>query len=324
MSLLRSDSPPVDRLTEVGADIRDAVTWSREKADLYAVDQYFREACWTFGDMTEQMLGVALCMLKSEATAGRRLRPALRILREEGFHPVDMVRFRHDRLTIREVWRYQFNIASRERIEAMDVILPSTDTIALVLRDERWTPGALPAAVRLNALKGPADPALRGPEHLRHRLGVVNGLFNFTHISDEPADVLREIAVICDEPRRELMRRRILDGHDARVEVLTAFQDLESRHPAHDFDLEASWGRLAEAPGPLGEPARRRAQGTPPPLAEILELTRATPVDSPHRWDLLTVLTHQLTRMNTPGVTPTVPNVTQAWQPAGHPAGAAS
>ncbi|MCX4692837.1 nucleoside-diphosphate kinase [Streptomyces sp. NBC_01408] len=324
MRLLDSDSPPVDRLTEVSADIREAVTWSDEKADLYAVDQYFREACWTFGDIVPQMLGVALCMLKSEATAGRRLRPALRILREEGFQPVDAVRFRHDRLTIREVWRYQFNIASRERIEAMDAILPSTDTVALVLRDERWTPGALPAAVRLNALKGPADPALRGPQHLRHRLGVVNGLFNFTHISDEPADVLRELAVICDEPRRELVRQRILEGHNARPEVLAVFQDLERRHPEHDFDLEASWQRLAAVPGPLGEPARRRAQGEDPSLDGILALTHTTPVDDPHRWDLLTVVTHLLTEMNVPGVTPTVPNVTEVWRPGGRAVGAAS
>ncbi|MGW7361945.1 hypothetical protein ACWGI8_00595 [Streptomyces sp. NPDC054841] len=323
MRLLRSDSPPVDRLTEVGAGIREAVTWSDEKADLYAVDQYFREACWTFGDIVPRMLGVALCMLKPEATAGRRLLPALRILREAGFRPVDAVRFRHDRMTIREIWRYQFNIASRERIEAMDVILPSTDTVALVLKDERWTPGAVPAAVRLNALKGPADPLLRGPQHLRHRLGVVNGLFNFTHISDEPADVLREIAVICDEPRRELMRQRILDEHDARPEVLGIFQDLERLHPEHDFDLEASRRRLAAAPGLLGEPAGRGAHGAQPSLDEMLALTRATPVDSPYRWDLLTVVTHLLTEMNVPGVAPTVPNVTEAWRP-GHGDGAAS
>ncbi|MGW2323945.1 hypothetical protein [Streptomyces sp. NPDC001680] len=310
MRHLHPDSPPVPQLTEVAAAVLDAVTWSQRKADLYAVDQYFREASWTFGDIVEQMLGIALCMLKPEATAGRRLRPALRILREAGFHPVDAVRFRHDRLTIREVWRYQFNIASRQRIEAMDVILPSTETVALVLRDERWRPGAIPAAVRLSALKGPADPTLRRPEHLRHQLGVVNGLFNFTHISDEPADVLRELAVICDEPRRELVRRRVLESHDARAEALAVFQELEDRHPEHDFDLEASWSRLAAAPGPLGEAGNRR-----PGLAELLDLTHRTPLDSAHRWDLLTVVTHLLTEMNVDGVTPAVPNVTEAWAP---------
>ncbi|MFI2642822.1 hypothetical protein [Streptomyces sp. NPDC018610] len=310
MRRLHPDSPPVARLTEIPADILDTVTWSERKADLYAVDQYLREAVWSFGDIVEQMLGIAVCMLKPEATTGRRLRPALRILREAGFHPVDAVRFRHDRLTIREVWRYQFNIASRHRIEAMDVILPSTETVALVLRDEHWRPGAVPAAVRLNSLKGPADPSLRKPEHLRHQLGVVNGLFNFTHISDEPADVLRELAVVCDEPRRALIRRRVLESHDARPDALDIFQELELRHPEHDFDLEASWSRLAAAPGPLGEAGRRR-----PGLEEMLHLTRRTPLDSDHRWDLLTVVTHLLTEISIDGVTPCVPNVTEAWAP---------
>ncbi|WP_151770051.1 hypothetical protein [Streptomyces abyssomicinicus] len=310
MRRLHPDSPPVAQLTEVPSDLLDTVTWSERKADLYAVDQYFREASWTFGDIVPQMLGIALCMLKSEATAGRRLRPALRILREAGFCPVDVIPFRHDRLTIREVWRYQFNIADRRRIEAMDVILPSTRTVALVLKDERWHPGAIPAAVRLNGLKGPADPRLRRPEHLRHQLGVVNGLFNFTHISDEPADVLRELAVICDEPRRELVRRRILQDHDARPEALAVFQELEDRHPEHDFDLENSWQRLAAGPGPLGEAGTRR-----PDLEEMLDLTRRTPLDSPHRWDLLTVVTHLLTEMNVGDVGPIVPNVTEAWAP---------
>ncbi|GAB7183424.1 hypothetical protein ATKI12_3255 [Kitasatospora sp. Ki12] len=313
MSMLLSDSPPVDRLSEVDRSVRDRLTWSSGKADLYAVDQYFREACGTFAEDLDAMLGVALCMLKSEATAGRRLRPALEILAGAGFRPVDVVRFRHDRMTIREVWRYQFNIATRERIEAMDAILPSTDTVCLVLRDERWTPGAVPAAVRLNSLKGPADPKLRGPEHLRHRLGVVNGLFNFLHISDEPADVLREIAVLCDGPRRELMRDRIRSGFDAVPAVLEVFDDLERRHPEHDFDLERSWQRLAEVPGALGEPARRRARGEEAGLGEVLALVRAEPLDSPSRWDLLTVVTHLLTEMSLSWVTPTVPTVTASY-----------
>ncbi|TQJ23679.1 nucleoside diphosphate kinase [Micromonospora sp. A202] len=315
MTTLRQEKSPVDRLSEIPPDVRHAATWSREKADLYAVDQYFREACWTFGDIVAEMQSVCLCMLKSEATVGRRLVPALHALEQAGFRPVDAIRFRHDRMTIREVWRYQFNIATRHRVEAMDVILPSTDTVALVLRDERWTSKAVPAAVRLNALKGPADPALRQPTHLRHQLGVVRGLFNFTHISDELADVMRELAVISDEARRMQTRERILADHDARAEVLEIFADLEARHPAHDFDIERSWASLAVDEGPVAEAARRRARGDTPSLDEMLALTRAVPIEAPRRWDLLTVVTHLLGDMNVPGVTPTVPNVTEDWRP---------
>lgn len=312
--MILAQVPPVDQLTEISPMVRREVTRSPLKADLYALDSYFREGCWTFADELPDMLGVALCMLKSEATAGRRLRSALDALADTGFRPLDVVRFRHNRQTIREVWRYQFNIATRDRVEAMDAVLPSTDTVCLVLWDEQWAPGRVPAAVRLNSLKGPADPSLRRPEHLRHRLGVVNGLFNFLHISDEPVDVIREIAVLCDEPRRELMRERIRARHDARPEVRAIFDDLERLHPEHDFDLGKSWLRLAEVAGPAGDLARRRAAGEEVGIASVLAVALDIPLDVPYRWDLLTVITHLLEVMNVPGVDPAVPNVDVEWQ----------
>ncbi|MFF4383463.1 nucleoside-diphosphate kinase [Kitasatospora sp. NPDC001547] len=311
--MLSEALPDHERLSEVDQDVLDQLTWSAEKARMYSVEQYLRESCWTFGGDLPEMLGVTLCMLKAEATAGRRLRRAVRALADAGFVPVDVVVFRHDRQTIREVWRHHFNIATRDRVEAMDLILPSIDTVCLVLKDTRWAPGGLPAAIRLNSLKGPADPTQRRPDHLRHQLGVVNGLFNFMHCSDEPIDVFREIAVLCDDDRRATMRERILADHDALPEVLAVFDALEGRHPAHDFDYELSWERLLRVPGPPGELAARRAAGGPVGLGEVLAVTRGIPYEHPNRWDLLTVITHLLTEMNLPGVETSVPNVTADW-----------
>ncbi|NEA49355.1 nucleoside-diphosphate kinase [Streptomyces sp. SID10815] len=305
--------PDREPLSEVGAEILEQVTWSPEKARMYSVEQYFREACWTFGGDLPRMLGITLCMLKAEATAGRRLGRAVQALAGAGFTPVDVVPFRHDRLTIREVWRHHFNLATPQRVEAMDLILPSTDTVCLVLKDTAWRPGRMPAAVRLNSLKGPADPSQRLPAHLRHQLGVVNGLFNFMHCSDEPIDVFREIAVLCDEERRALMRERILADHDALPEVRAVFTALEERHPAHDFDYELSWKRLAAAPGAPGRLAARRAAGEDVTLAEVMAVTHGVPYEDPHRWDLLTVVTHLLEDMNVPGLSPSVPAVTADW-----------
>ncbi|MCQ1575867.1 nucleoside-diphosphate kinase [Streptomyces parvus] len=311
--MLSEAMPDQERLSEVDQEILGQVTWSPEKARIYSVEQYFRESCWTFGGDLPRMLGITLCMLKAEATAGRRLRPAIQALAGAGFRPVDVVVFRHGRQTIREVWRHHFNIATRDRVEAMDLILPTTDTVCLVLKDTEWQPGRMPAAIRLNSLKGPADPAQRLPEHLRHQLGVVNGLFNFMHCSDETIDVFREIAVLCDDDRRALMRERVLADHDALPEVLAAFDTLERTHPAHDFDHGLSWKRLLGAPGAPGELAARRAAGEEVALAEVMACTRALPYEHPNRWDLLTVITHLLEDMNLPGVSPSVPNVTADW-----------
>ncbi|MFE7592545.1 nucleoside-diphosphate kinase [Kitasatospora sp. NPDC057512] len=311
--MLSEALPDRERLSEVDQDVLDQLTWSPEKARMYSVEQYLRESCWTFGGDLPRMLGITLCMLKAEATAGRRLRSAVRALAGAGFEPVDVVVFRHDRQTIREVWRHHFNIATRDRVEAMDLILPSIDTVCLVLKDTRWAPGRMPAAIRLNSLKGPADPEQRHPDHLRHQLGVVNGLFNFMHCSDEPIDVFREISVLCDDDRRALMRERILADHDALPEVLAVFDTLESRHPAHDFDYELSWERLRTAPGRPGELAAVRAAGGEVALTEVMAATHGVPYEHPNRWDLLTVITHLLKEMNLPGVTTSVPNVTADW-----------
>ncbi|ANP49527.1 hypothetical protein J2Z21_006023 [Streptomyces griseochromogenes] len=291
-----------------------AVTRSATKARLYGVDNYFRESSRLFGNDLDAVLGITLCVLKPEAAAGRRYRRALEALRDNGFRPVDVVRFRHNRLTVRETWRFQLNFASGERIDAMDLVLGSADSVLLVLKDERWAPGRVPAAVRLTALKGPSDPAQRRPEHLRSRLGAVNGLFNFTHTSDEPIDVMREIAIVCDGQRRELLRARVLDGYDALPEAADAFDDLEAQVAEHDLDLENSWRRLAQAPGHVGDLARARAAGQEIPVRAVARAVRDGSAGPAHHWDLLSVLTHTL-RFNEPGIGRIFANVLlSAWQ----------
>ncbi|MCQ1575869.1 nucleoside-diphosphate kinase [Streptomyces parvus] len=290
-----------------------AVTRSAAKERLYAVDNYFRESSWLFEDDLDDVLRTTLCVLKPEAAAGRRYRQALDALRDNGFRPVDVVRFRHSRLTVRETWRFQLNFASRERIDAMDLVLGTCDSVMLVLRDERWTPDTVPASVRLTALKGPSDPAQRLPGHLRSRLGAVNGLFNFTHTSDEPIDVMREIAIVCDEKRRQLLRTRVRTASDAVPEAVGAFDSLEAEVPAHDLDLENSLRRLAASPGPAGELVRDAA-GRPIPVHLIAAAIRAGADGPGTHWDLLSLLTNTL-RFNEPGIGRIFPNVLlSSWQ----------
>ncbi|MFC1417849.1 hypothetical protein [Streptacidiphilus cavernicola] len=301
-------------LHDIPPHVLPAVTRSPAKAALYGVDNYFREGCWTFAEQLDDVLGVTLCVLKPEAAAGRRYQVALRALRDNGFHPVDVLRFRHDRLTIRETWRYQFNFAAHERMDAMDLVLPTIDSVLLVVRDEQWAPGRTPASVRLTDLKGPSAPELRRPEHLRQRLGAVNGLFNFMHTSDEPIDVIRELSVLTGSERREAVRERIRAGHDALAEAEAAFAELEAGTPEHDLDLERSWERLTGSTAPVGELARIRAKGGEVPLADVMAAARSPFAEPADHWDLLSVITHTI-EFNTPGIGRIFPNVMfSAWQ----------
>lgn len=301
-------------LHDIPAPTLAAVTRSPAKAALYGVDNYFREGCWTFAERLDDVLGVTLCVLKPEAAAGRRYRVAYQALTDNGFHPVDVLRFRHDRLTIRETWRYQFNFAARERIDAMDLVLPTIDSVLLVVRDSQWRPGRVPASVRLTALKGPSAPEQRRPEHLRRRLGAVNGLFNFMHTSDEPIDVIRELSILTGPRRRALVRDRIRAGYDAAPEAESAFDELEAGTPAHDLDLEKSWERLTGSTAPAGELARIRAKGVEVALADVFAAARSAFADPADHWDLLSVITHTI-EFNTPGIQRIFPNVMlSAWQ----------
>lgn len=303
-----------ERPHDVPRELMAALTRSPVKEDLFGTDTYTRESAWTFGGHTEDLLRTALCVLKPDAAAGRRYGAALRALDDNGFRPVDALSFRHNRLTIRETWRFQLNFADRERIATMEMYLRSHDCVLLVLRDERYRPGAVPGAVRLASLKGPATAAQRRPEHLRERLGALNGLFNFLHTTDEPLDVMRDLGLLLGPGRRELVRDRIAAGHDARDEVARLREEVEGAVAAHDLDPAASWLRLAESGSPAGALARVHARGTAVTAAELLRAARHPDAAPGDVWDLLSVLTDTV-RFNVPGIARIYPNVLlSAWQ----------
>lgn len=303
-----------ERPHDIPRELMAALTRSPVKAHLFGTDTYTREAAWTFGRHTDDLLRTALCVLKPDAAAGRRYGAALQALRDNGFRPVDALSFRHSRLTIRETWRFQLNFADRERIATMEMYLRSLDCALLVLRDEQYRPGDVPGAVRLASLKGPATAGQRRPEHLRERLGALNGLFNFVHTTDEPLDVMRDLGLLLEPRRRELVRDRIVDGHDACDEVDRIREDAEHSVAAHDLDPGRSWLRLAESGSPAGALARVHAQGGAVTATELLRAAHHPDADPGDVWDLLSVLTATV-RFNTPGIERIYPNVLlSAWQ----------
>ncbi|TQJ23676.1 hypothetical protein FBZ33_3986 [Micromonospora sp. A202] len=304
------------RMHDIPADVLAALTRSPVKARLFGADNYFREAVWTFGGHVHEVLGIALCVLKPEAAVGRRYGVALQALREHGFAPVDVLRVRHNRLTIRETWRFQLNFADRYRIAAMDLLLQSLDCVLLVLRDDRYRPNGVPGAVRLASLKGPATARLRRPDHLRERLGAINGLINFIHTTDEPLDVLRDLSVLLPPADRERVLRRMCARHDAGPECTQTFAAIEAVTEPHDLDVGNSWKRLSDSDAPAGDLARRHRAGEPISPVELLAAAHDQHAQPRDFWDLLTVLTDTV-RFNVPDIERIYPNVLlEAWQEA--------
>ncbi|POX58213.1 hypothetical protein C3492_39200 [Streptomyces sp. Ru62] len=307
--------------TAIGARALDPLTRDPHKAEAYRLDPYMREALGSLTPLRDP--GVlhrhTFVVLKPDAVAGRRCELILRILRSEGWHPVAATTVRFDPLLVRELWRYQFNAASAQRIAVVDPLLSSGRSL-LVLLEDRDRPDWLPASARLTAAKGSAEPSAARSGDLRTRIGRVNGLFNFMHTADEPADVARELQLFsyqtgwdwCAGP----LFGRTPDSAAGPEETVTRLlAELEAEIPAHDLDVAAGIRRLARQEGPWGDCARDRPE--PAHIEDWLGVLRRAPLpEGAARWDVLTVLTSWID-CNEEGVLPIIATGTaDAWRTA--------
>lgn len=296
-----------------------ALTVDAAKAAAYCRDPYFRSGVFGVGSddaALRSLFSRTLVVLKPDAAAGRRIEAVLDVVRRHEFVVVAVAPFRFTPLLTRELWRYQFNIATRDRADVVDLLLPAADSLALVLEDTTWTPNRPPAACRFGEVKGPADPALRRPDHLRSRLAAPTTLFNFVHTADEPADVLRESALLDVAGGLGLVRGAL--GQPEVTPVLdttlgAAVERVYAQAPAHDLDASAAAGRVLARYADL---VVRPEDGLPDWRALRSRLGDA-PADTGLLWDLLSIATTQI-ECNVPGLAPLVPSVKAPdWAAAG-------
>lgn len=286
-----------DLETSVATDTRDAaaaisdvevpqgLTVLERKRELFAIDNYFREAWWDLASVQRLLHRLAVVVFKPDAVVGRRIAPCLRLLHDHGYTILGACSFRYTRHLIRETWRYQFNIASRDRIAVVDRLLTSTPSLLVVIGDRGA--GELPASVRLGALKGPSEPSLRRAGEIRYELGVLTTLFNFIHTSDEPLDVVREIGVALDPLDRQTLAANIGAWADASASTLKLAGRLEARHAAHDLDRDRSLERLSRhADRDVRDGVQRVRDGDPDAWRTIFDA-----VPRVAEWDALSVAT---------------------------------
>jgi hypothetical protein len=310
---------PVRTQTDLPEPLVSALTVSAAKAFAYCRDPYFRAGVQALAATTARaaprrspavagLLSRALVLLKPDAVAGRRIGTALRVLTAAGFEIVGLAALRFTPILTRELWRYQFNIASRDRADVVDLLLPAADSLAVLLEDRRWRPGSVPASCRLGDVKGAADPRLRRPDDLRSRLAAPTTLFNFIHTADEPADVLREAALL-DIAGVPLLAAAVADPPAGRLpdeDVDAAIGRLYDQLPAHDLDAAAAGRRLVARPR-FHDLAAGATSGGPAWRAVLARCPAGRPAPD-ELWDLLAVATAQI-ESNVPGLTPLVPTV---------------
>ncbi len=226
------------------------LTRSAQKRSLFTSDLYFRE-CWAdaydvFGAATSDVLGpLALLNFKSDGVVGGRIGTTLDYLAGAGFTIVGVSPMRHNRHSMRELWRYNWHIYTTDRLALMTEMHRATETMLLILRDD-WHDGVVPGSVRLASLKGSANPAGRRPEHLRAVLEPPNRVINFVHVADEPADIIREVGIFLERPERLNLLAQIRDNltGDLCYQAAALAARLEAENPSNDFDITKALARL--------------------------------------------------------------------------------
>jgi hypothetical protein len=174
---------------------------------MYSLDCYFRES-WADAEAT---LGMAAFEWLQRATS-LILRPealldfalvtkALGVLRLNGVFPVVRRLLQLNRQAVRELWRFQWDGATLARISLVSQSFEHHPALWLVAA-ETSPVLQLPTTVRVNALKGARDPNGRDPNSLRGILNAPNATMTGVHVSDEPADIVREIGILFDKQER--------------------------------------------------------------------------------------------------------------------------
>lgn len=182
--------------------VPSVLTSSTRKAELYGYDTYFLEGFETASIQLGAKRAVAwasqhtLLLLKPELLATGRLPLLLEWLERHDISILAAWKVRLSRHAVRALWFYHWNSVTPAHRVTVDRLLHGHDCVVLVLHCTRDWRRSSP--LWLSTAKGSAKVSERAPGELRWQLGNYNALLNFVHSPNEPADVLRELAVLLD------------------------------------------------------------------------------------------------------------------------------
>ncbi|WP_055489107.1 nucleoside-diphosphate kinase [Streptomyces sp. TP-A0356] len=220
-----------------------------DKQRLYGADTYYQESYEQLAALTDDVTGFAhrhaALLLKPDAVVARRLDTAVQWLTEQGFRIVGAAVTHLTRTMIRSLWYFQWNLATPYRRRLAALFLEDADALVLLVRPDHELD--VPASVDITRLKGPTDPDAREPGQLRHLLGRYSYLLNLVHTPDEPADVLRELAVHFGDAGRDRLFRCALADEDRTAYALELVDRLYAATKPRELDFDPAVGRLRDA-----------------------------------------------------------------------------
>jgi len=292
------------------------------KRALYADDPYYWEGLAAFRD------GLAACsparlsageipstvtflLVKPEAIAGRRTGQILDFVQAAGFLVAGGWPVRMGRHETRNLWRYSLNSVPTAHIRALEMLVSAGPLFLLGLRrapDPGQVPWGPSAAELLSAVKGSSSNP-DAPATLRRQLGCPALMLNFVHAPDEPADVLRELSVLCEPGLLGRVVRELIAAAEwpparfdaAAREAAATLAAQCALSPSHDLDIRASLKRLRDTPGSALPAATLQAirsgrvsQEQALDVVRSLELAEELP-----RWDRVVAAAHLVDGLRT-------------------------
>ncbi|MET8816068.1 hypothetical protein ABZW47_29195 [Streptomyces sp. NPDC004549] len=195
-----------------------------EKAAQCLEDPLVREGWATLvgvlgeGDALRFARETGLLWLRPDVIAAGAARDVVERAVGDGFIPVGASAVCLDRGGVRALWWWQLKRATVERLLLLEAMAAMGPGLLILYRHPDGDP-----ARRLTRLKGRNDPVGRAADSLRSVAGSPNRLLTMVHTSDDPLDVVRELAVFLPwRERAELLASAWASGPAAGTPVLEA------------------------------------------------------------------------------------------------------
>jgi nucleoside diphosphate kinase len=174
----------------------DLLTTDPGKRRQYTTDPLLREGWATLAGVLGEGAALrfasetAIAWLRPDAAAAETIGEVAGRIEAAGFTAVGAAVVWLGRADVRTLWWWQLKRATAERLLLLDAVAALGPGLVVLYRHPDGDP-----ARRLTLLKGGNDPAGRAPDSLRSVAGSPNRLLTMVHTSDDPADVVRELAV---------------------------------------------------------------------------------------------------------------------------------
>lgn len=174
------------------------------KSYRFCQDSYFRDSLYYISEASgsnkiiEVMSRYSFLILKPDAISARKAEVIINDIRSRGFDIVFCEKIMFNKFSVREIWKYELNTATIDRIRLFDIFLSSGDSLFIFLYFNGINDEFNDASKILTKAKGNSISNIRKTDSIRYKANAKDGILTFIHTPDTTLDLIREIGIILD------------------------------------------------------------------------------------------------------------------------------